>query len=88
MRGAISFCFPFDCLVRNLFDVFEIVLDEAFVLVRLHCSFIGGKCVSILTCFIHVFFHMATYNLDTWSKIILPHGETSFVMFMGKMDRW
>jgi hypothetical protein len=31
--------------VEDLSVLLEIVLDEASVLVRLHCSFIGGKCV-------------------------------------------
>jgi hypothetical protein len=29
----------------DLSILLEIVLDKAFILVRLHCSFIGGKCV-------------------------------------------
>jgi hypothetical protein len=31
--------------LEDLSVLIEIVFDEAFVLVRLHCSFIGGKCV-------------------------------------------
>jgi hypothetical protein len=31
--------------VEDLLVLIEIVLDEAFVLVRLHYSFIGGKCL-------------------------------------------
>jgi hypothetical protein len=30
---------------------------------------------------------MVAYNLNTWSKRILPYGGISFVMFMDKMDR-
>jgi len=31
--------------LEDLSVLLEIFLDEASVLVRLHCSFIGGKCV-------------------------------------------
>jgi hypothetical protein len=31
---------------------------------------------------------MVACKLDTWSKWIVPHGGISFVIFIGKMDRW
>jgi hypothetical protein len=31
--------------LEDLYVLLEIVLNEVFVLVCLHCSFIGGKCV-------------------------------------------